>query len=200
MKRTLLFLLLLWAGTHCRDRSAPNAPKLDAARLTGLNRQLGEKALAPRVLVNRIQIGCHNKVKALGRDLTRLEYLAVLRDEHFAALPEEMQGHRQALDEMTRRLTPDTLSQLLAAGREWSVPLPDANGPAWVSITREGLAENRRQGQAVLGWLAGERLIDETEREQIGETLQKSVLLFPHQAYDLILRSLREPGSAPVTP
>ena len=200
MKRTLVFLLLLWAGTHCRDRNAPNAPRLGAARLTGLNRQLGEKALAPRVLVNSIQINCQNKVKALGRDLTRLEYLAVLRDEHFAALPEEMQGHRQALDEMTRLLTPDTLSQLLAAGRAWSLPLPNINGPAWVSITREGLAENRRQGQAVLRWLEGERLIDEAEREQIGETLEKSVLLFPHQAYDLILRGLREPDAAPVTP
>ena len=200
MKRTLLFLLLLWAGTHCRDRGARNAPQLDAARLTGLNRQLVEKALAPRVLVNRIEISCQNKSKALGRDLTRLEYLAVLRDEHFAALPEEMQGHRQALDEMTRLLTPDTLSQLLATGREWSLPLPNGNGPTRVSITREGLAESRRQGLAVLRWLEGEKLVDEAEREQIGETLEKSVLLFPHQAYDLILRGLGEPDAAAVTP
>ncbi|CAA9243035.1 MAG: hypothetical protein AVDCRST_MAG56-1528 [uncultured Cytophagales bacterium] len=200
MKRTLLFLLLLWAGTHCRDRSARNAPQLDAARLTGLNQQLGEKALAPRVLVNRIEISCQDKRKALGRDLTRLEYLAVLRDEHFAALPEEMQGHRQALDEMTRLLTPDTLSQLLATGREWSLPLPNGNGPTRVSITREGLAESRRQGLAVLRWLEDEKLVDEAEREQIGETLEKSVLLFPHQAYDLILRGLGEPDAAAVTP
>lgn len=200
MKRTLLFLLLLWAGTHCRDRGAANAPNLDGARLAGLNRQLREKALVPRVLVNRIEISCRAQMDSLGRDLTRLEYLAVLRDEHFAALPEEMQGHRQALDEMTRLLTPDTLSQLLAAGREWSLPLPNVNGPAWVSITREGLAENRRQGQAVLGWLEGEKLVDDAERERIGETLQKTVLLFPHQAYDLILRGLRKPDAAPVTP
>jgi hypothetical protein len=200
MKRTFLFLLLLGAGTHCRDRGAPNAPQLDAARLTGLNRQLGEKALAPRVLVNRIEISCRNAVDSLGRDLTRLEYLALLRDEHFAALPEEMQGHRQALDEMTRRLTPDTLSQWLAAGREWSVPLPDASGSSRVMLTREGLAANRRQGLAVLGWLEDEKLVDEAERKRIGETLEKSVLLFPHQAYDLILRGLGEPDAGPATP
>ena len=200
MKRTLLFLLLLWAGTHCRDRGARNAPQLDAARLTGLNRQLVEKALAPRVLVNRIEISCQNKRKALGRDLTRLEYLAVLRDEHFAALPEEMQGQEEALDKLARVMAMDTLARLLAADGELSMPLPDSPGDLWVSITREGLAESRRQGQAVLRWLEGEKLVDEAERERIGDTLEKSVLLFPHQAYDVILRGLGEPDAAPATP
>jgi hypothetical protein len=201
MKRTFLFLLLLWAGTHCRERGARNAPQLDAARLTGLNRQLGEKALAPRVLVNRIEISCQNRGKALGRDLTRLEYLAVLRDEHFAALPEEMQGQKEALDDLAQVMAMnDTLARLLAVNGELSMPLSNVSGTTRVSITREGLAENRRQGQAVLGWLEGEKLIDEAERERIGETLGKSVLLFPHQAYDLILRSLDEPGAAAVTP
>ena len=188
--------MLLWGCAHCRGRIAQHAPKLDAGRLTGLNRQLREKALAPRVLVNKIEISCQNKVKALGRDLTRLEYLAILRDEHLAALPEEMEGQQEVLDEMTRLLTPDTLSQLLAAGRELSMPLPHINGPTWVNITRESLTENRRQGQALLGWLAGEKLVDETEREQISRIIENSTLLFPHQAYDLILRGLGA-GDAP---
>lgn len=192
MKKTILFLLLLWGVTHCRHR-AENAPRLDAGRLTELNRHLSEKALAPRVLVNKIEISCQNQVKALSRDLTRLEYLTILRDEHFAALPEEMQGNQPAPDEATRALTPDTLAQIMAANREWSVPLPDASGAVRISITRDGLAENRRRGQAVLGWLATEKLIDETERERMGEAIEKSTLLFPHQAYDLMLQELREP-------
>jgi hypothetical protein len=193
MKRAIVLLLLLWGATHCRH-GGENAPRLDAGRLTALNRQLSEKALVPRVLVNKIEISCQNRIKALNRDLTRLEYLAILRDEHFAALPEEMQVHREVLDEMTQVLEPDTLSHLLAAGRELPLPLPNTLGPTWISITREGLAENRRQGQAVLGWLEAEKLIDEAEREGIGEAIGKSTLLFPHQAYDLILRKLREPG------
>jgi hypothetical protein len=196
MKRAIVLMLLLWGVTHCRNR-AENAPRLDAGRLTELNRQLSEKALAPRVLVNKIEISCQNRIKALNRDLTRLEYLAILRDEHFAALPEELQESQQALDEATQALTPDTLAQRLSAGREWSVPLPNTFGSTRISITRDGLTENRRQGQAVLGWLAAEKLIDEAEREQMGEAIEKSTLLFPHQAYDLILRGLREPGGEP---
>ncbi len=185
-------------GSHCQDRGAGNTPKLDAGRLTRLNGQLSEKALAHRVLVNKIEISCQSKLKDMGRDLTRLEYLAILRDEHLAALPEEMQGRQQALDDLTRRLTEDTLAQILAANREWSVPLP--NGDIWVSISREGLAESRRQGQAVLGWLEGEKLIDESERAAISQTIGESTLLFPHQAYDLILRGLRAGDAAPQTP
>jgi hypothetical protein len=112
-------------------------------------------------------------------------------------LPEELQGNQQALDEATQALTPDTLAQIMAANREWSVPLPDPSGDVRISITRDGLAENRRQGQAVLGWLAAEKLIDEAEREQMGEAIEKSTLLFPHQAYDLMLRGLREPDQEP---
>jgi hypothetical protein len=199
MKRVILLMLLWWGVAQCRN-GGENAPRLDAGRVAGLNRQLAEKSLAPRVLVNKIEINCRNRLKALNRDLTRLEYLAMLRDAHFAALPEELQGSQPALDEATRALKPDTLAQRLAAGREWSVPLPDAPGGARISITREGLAENRRQGQAVLGWLAAEKLIDEAERERIGEALEKSILLFPHQAYDLILRELGAGSPAPATP
>jgi hypothetical protein len=199
MKRAIVFLLLLWTGTHCQHRNAENAPKLDAGRLTQLNGQLSEKALAPRVLVNKIEISCQHKARALGRDLTRLEYLSILRDEHLAALPEELQG-QQVLDEMARLLRPDTLAQLFAAGPELAMPLPNINGPAWLSITREGLAESRRQGQAVLGWLEGEKLVDEAEREAISQTIEESTLLFPHQAYDLILRGLRTGSPAPGSP
>jgi hypothetical protein len=52
MKKTIVLMLLLWGVMHCRNR-AENAPRLDAGRLTELNRQLSEKALAPRVLVNK---------------------------------------------------------------------------------------------------------------------------------------------------
>jgi hypothetical protein len=196
MKRAIVLLLLLWGITHCRN-GGENAPRLDAGRLTRLNHQLSENALAPRVLVNKIEISCQNRIKALNRDLTRLEYLAILREEHLAALPEEMQGREQALDDLAQGLAGDTLAQLLAASREWSVPLPDAYGDVRISITREGLAQSRRQGQALLGWLEAEKLIDEMERERIGERIAASILLFPHQTYDLILRGLREPGGAP---
>ncbi|MBD0258782.1 MAG: hypothetical protein ICV83_23945 [Cytophagales bacterium] len=196
MKRAIVLLLLLWGVTHCRN-GGQNVPRLDAARLTQLNGRLSEKALAPRVLVNKIEISCQNRVKALNRDLTRLEYLALLRDEHLAALPEEMQGREQALDDLARGLAGDTLDQILAANREWAVPLPNAYGDTWISITREGLAQSRRQGQAVLGWLEDEKLLDEPEREGISERIEESVLLFPHQIYDLILRELREPDQEP---
>jgi hypothetical protein len=196
MKRAIVLLLLLWGVTHCRNRGE-NAPRLDAGRLTQLNRQLSEKALAPRVLVNKIEISCQNRIRTLNRDLTRLEYLALLRDEHLAALPEEMQGREQALDDLARKLAGDTLAQILAANREWSVPLPNAYGDTRISITRDGLAENRRQGQALLGWLEDEKLLDEPEREKISERMEERILLFPHQTYDLILRELREPGGEP---
>lgn len=196
MKRALVLLLLLWGVTHCRN-GGQNAPRLDAGRLTGLNGQLSEKALAPRVLVNKIEISCQNRIKALNRDLTRLEYLVILRDEHLAALPDEMQGREQALDDLARGLPGDSLDQILAANREWSVPLPNAYGDTRISITREGLAQSRRQAQAVLGWLAVEKLIDEAEREKISEAIEKRTLLFPHQAYDVILHGLREPGGEP---
>ncbi len=196
MKRTLVFLLLLWGVTHCRNRGE-NAPRLDAGRLTQLNRQLSQKALAPRVLVNKIEISCQNRIKALNRDLTRLEYLAILRDEHLAALPEEMQAREEALDDLARGLAGDTLAQLLAANREWSVPLPNTYGDIRISITREGLAQSRRQGQALLGWLEAEKLIDESEREGISERIEESILLFPHQTCGLILRGLREPDQEP---
>jgi acetyl-CoA carboxylase beta subunit len=81
-----------------------------------------------------------------------------------------------------------------------TLPLPNVYGPVWISITREDLAENRQQGKAVLGWLAGEKLIDETERERLGQTIQASNLLFGHQAYDLILRGLRTGEAAPDIP
>jgi hypothetical protein len=149
------------------------------------------------VLVNKIEISCQNRVKALNRDLTRLEYLAILRDEHFAALPEELQGANR---HWMRQRRPSRLTRWRKhgrPGREWSVPLPDPSGDVRISITRDGLAENRRQGQAVLGWLAAEKLIDEAEREPMGEAIEKSTLLFPHQAYDLMLRGLREPDQEP---
>ena len=200
MKRAILLLLLCWGVAQCRH-GGENVPRLDAGRVAGLNRQLAEKALAPRVLVNKIEISCRNRLKALNRDLTRLEYLALLRDAHVAALPEELQGREEALDDLSLGLAGDTLAQqVLAANREWAVPLPNSYGDVWISITRAGLAENRRQGQAVLGWLAAEKLIDEAERERIGEALEKSTLLFPHQAYDLILRELGAGSPAPATP
>ena len=70
--------------------------------------------------------------------------------------------------------------------------MPGTFGAASISICREGFAENRRYGEAVLRWLAEEKLIDEAEREQMDQAIQGSTLLFPHQAYDLILRSLLE--------
>jgi|GEM_PF-3138326 len=200
MKRAIVFLLLLWAGTHCRDRGAWNAPTLDTVRLTELNRRLSEKALAPRVLVNKIEISCQNKARALGRDLTRLEYFTILRDEYLDALPEELQGRQEALDNLTRVLTADTLAQLLATNGELAMPLPNSYGDVWVNITREGLARNRHQVQVLLGWLEGEKLIDEAEREKLSRTIEGSTLLFGHQAYDLILRSLRTGSPAPGIP
>jgi hypothetical protein len=200
MKKAIVWVLVLCICTQCRN-GAENAPRLGAARLTELNRRLGEKALAPRVLVNKIEISCQQKAKALGRDLTRLEYLTILRDEHLAALPEEMQGQPDALDNlMAGAMAVDTLAQLLAANGELTLPLPNVSGPVWISITREGLAENRQQGKAVLGWLEGEKLIDETEREKLGQTIETSNLLFGHQAYDLILRGLRTGDAAPDVP
>ena len=199
MKRAIIFLLLLWVCPQCRHGDAGNAPELGAARLTELNRRLSEKALAPRVLVNKIEISCQNKVKALGRDLTRLEYLTVLRDEHLAALPEEIQ-EPAALDAMMSGLTADTLAQLLATNGELALPLPNVYGPIWINITREGLAESRQQGQALLAWLEGEKLIDEAERERLGQTIKESNLLFGHQAYDLILRGLHAGSPPPGNP
>ncbi len=145
MRKAIVFLLLLYIGTHCQDRGTENAPQLDAGRLTRLNGQLSEKALAHRVLVNKIEITCQNKVKALGRDLTRLEYLTVLRDEYLDALPEELQGRQEALDALMRGLPMDTLVQRLAVNGELAMPLPNSYGDVWVTITREGLAENRQQ-------------------------------------------------------
>jgi hypothetical protein len=197
MKRTIVLVLLLWGCMHCRSGAADNDPKLDADRLAELNRQLSEKALAPRVLVNKIEISCQAKIKVLGHDLTRLEYLAILRDEHLSALPEEMQGREAALDDLAQAMTADTLAQLLATNGELAMPLPHSMGGLWVNITRQGLAENRRQGRALLGWLEGEKLVDKAERDQISQTIENSTLLFPHQAYDLILRGLRTGDAAP---
>ncbi len=199
MKKAIVWVLMLCICTQCRN-GAENAPRLGAARLTELNRRLNEKALAPRVLVNKIEISCQHKVKALGRDLTRLEYLTLLRDEHLAALPEEMQGHEEALDNLAGAMTKDTLARLMATSGELAMPLPNTFGGLWVNITREGLAENRRQVRALLGWLEGEKLVDATERERISGTLENSTLLFPHQAYDLILRGLRTGDAAPDAP
>lgn len=186
--KKIYFLVCIFLLLHSRC----TAQTMAITDLEKVNQALIEKQILWVELLDPINIKCQTQLKAVNRNLTKSEYVAILHEILWEKLPEEvkqLESLSQSLNELALLLEDDSLVQQMEETADWTMPLPDTYSSYWVDLRM--FATGKTYSQTALEVLKQKNILDQGAYDRLKLKLESNAILFPHQIFELVLKEIK---------